>query len=64
MAGEDLNTKAGTASPKGTGAEPGQNLKQQAGRHCSLPARGGRGPERKPDPKVGEPVKANPAHAS
>ena len=51
VAGEDLNTKAGTASAKDTGAEPGRNGKQQAGRHRSLPARGGRGPERKPAPQ-------------
>ena len=61
---EDLNTKAGTASAKGTGTEPGRNLKRQAGRHRSLPARGVGDPERKPDPKAGEPVKANPAPTS
>ena len=61
---EDLNTKAGTASAKGTGAEPGRNGKQQAGRHRSLPARGGRGPERKPARKAGEPVTVNPAPTS
>ncbi len=64
VAGEDLNTKAGTAAAKGTGTEPGRNLKQQAGRHRSLPARGGRGPERKPDRKAGEPVTVNPAPTS
>ena len=51
VVGEDLNTKAGTASAKGTGTEPGRNLKRKAGRHRSLPARGGRGPERKPAPQ-------------
>ena len=61
---EDLNTKAGTASVKGTGAEPGRNLKQQAGRHHSLPARGGHSPERKPAPKAGVPVTVNPAPTS
>ncbi len=64
VAGEDLNTKAGTAAAKGTGAEPGRNLKRKAGRHRSLPARGGRDPERKPDPKAGEPGKANPVPTS
>ena len=64
VVGENLNTKAGTASAKGTGAEPGRNLKQQAGRHRNLPARGGRGPERKPDPKAGEPVTVNPVPTS
>ena len=61
---EDLNTKAGTAAAKGTGKEPGRNLKRKAGRHRSLPARGGRGPERKPAPKDGEPVTVNPAPTS
>ena len=49
--GRNLNTKAGTASAKGTGTEPGRNLKRKAGRYRSLPARGGRGPERKPAPQ-------------
>ena len=64
VVGEELNTKAGTASAKGTGAVPGRNLKRKAGRHRSLPARGGRGPERKPAPKAGEPVTVNPTHTS
>ena len=64
VVGEDLNTKAGTAAAKGTGTEPGRNLKRKTGRHRSLPARGGRGPERKPAPKAGEPVAVNPAPTS
>ncbi len=64
VVGDELNTKAGTASAKGTGAAPGRNLKRKAGRHRSLPARGGRGPERKPDPKAGESVTVNPAPTS
>ena len=50
---EDLNTKARTASAKGTEAKPGRNVKQKAGRHRSLPAGGGSGPERKPAHRPG-----------
>ncbi len=61
---EDLNTKAMTASAKGTVEAPGQNVKQKAGLNRSILASGWGLLERKLEYKAGQVVKVNPAYTS
>ena len=61
---EDLNTKAMTASAKGTVEAPGRNVKQKAGLNRSILASGWGQLERKLAYKAGQVIKVDPAYTS
>ncbi|MDD9961090.1 MAG: transposase [Gammaproteobacteria bacterium] len=61
---EDLNTKGMTRSAKGTGKEPGTNVKAKSGLNREILASGWHGLERNLDYKAGKVVRINPARTS